>query len=317
MSDVAKNVVIAVIFLGMGVAAGNVMGTAKMKNSGATSVTASVEKEVEKSGPIAAVVNGSKIYKSEVMNTIDKLSVKQEDVDKIYSAIVNQMVTDKLISDKVGMEGIRESADFKQKMSDIEKQVVKSIYFEKLAATEVSEDEIKKEYDIIKANNQGKKEARARHILVKTQAEADQVIKDLNKGVEFEKLAKERSADATAERGGELGYFTEGEVLPEISKIVFTSLKKGEFTKKPIQTALGFHIIQLEDLRDREVPAFDEVKDSIKSSLVQKNVFEAVRDMRQEAKVTMYDFEGNPIKSVEGAPAPAAEAPVAKEDAKK
>ena len=302
MSNTIKNTLIAVTFLTVGIFAG-VYGKGLITKLAGNEVATYQPSEGE---TIAAVVDGYNIYKEDVMVLVKNLGISRPaDIEKLYPVVVNQMVTDRLVDAEVAKSGITDSKDYKKKIEETNKQIAKSMFFEKVIKGNITEKELKSEYETIKSKNEGVKEAKARHILVKTEAEAKQVIKDLDKGKKFAKLAKERSIDATAKRGGDLGYFSEnGEIVPEFAKATF-ALKKGEYTKKPVKTPLGWHVIKLENKRNRKVPSFDEMKASIQNGLVQKMVMESVKTLRKNAKVEMFNFHGNSIPEVNKTDMPA------------
>lgn len=299
--SVIKNTLFTVVVLTAGVFAG-VYGKGILAKYMPAATTMYQSKG---SGTVAATVDGYNIYKDEVIDLVKRLgATKDADVQKIYPVALSQIVSDRLVEAEVAKSGLKNTEDFKVKLAETEKQLAKSIYFEQALAGKVTEEDAQKEYDAIKSKNDGIKEARARHILVKTDTEAKQVIKDLEKGRKFEELAAERSIDATAQRGGDLGYFAqEGELVPEFSKAAF-ALKKGEYTKEPVKTQLGFHVIKLEDVRNRKVPAYKDMKANIQNNIAQKLVMEEVKALRAKAKVEMFDFNGNPIPEVANAPAP-------------
>ncbi len=246
--------------------------------------------------PVAAVVNGNKIFKSEVMKTLKELSVKKSDAQKVYPVAVSQMVNDKLLEAEIKKSRLVESNTFKTRMKAMEKQLLRSLYLQTRIEGKVTNDVVKAKYEEIKKANAGKKEAHALQILVKTEIEAKQVIKDLGKkGVKFSTLAKKRSSDATAQSGGDIGFFAEGEVLPEFSKAAF-ALKVGKYTKTPVKTAMGWHVIYLKELRTRKVPKFREMEQNIRSSLGQQAVDGLIRTLRNNAKLEIFDFNGKPLK---------------------
>jgi peptidyl-prolyl cis-trans isomerase C len=145
--------------------------------------------------------------------------------------------------------------------------------------------EIRAEYDA-KVAAAPKAEYRARHILVKSEDEAvaNDVIAKLGKGAKFEDLAKQYSIDPSKGQGGELGWFSPNSMAPEFSAAVM-NLKKGEYTKAPVKTQFGWHVIQLEDTRPVTAPAFDQVKDRVAAMLKDKKLRDYIEQLRKAAKV--------------------------------
>ncbi|VAW95261.1 Foldase protein PrsA precursor [hydrothermal vent metagenome] len=152
-----------------------------------------------------------------------------------------------------------------------------------LQVAPITEAELKKQYGISIANN-GDKEYKARHIIVKTEKEAKDIIEELNKGGDFAKLATDKSTGPSNKKGGDLGWFPGGQMVPEFSKAI-AKMKKGTYSKTPVKTRFGWHVIKLENQRSATPPAFKEVKDRIRSHLQNKILSEYVAKLRKSAKI--------------------------------
>ena len=148
----------------------------------------------------------------------------------------------------------------------------------------VSDDEVQKEYDKAKAQT-GDKEYRARHILVDSEDEAKKLIGDLKKGASFSELAQKNSKDpGSKERGGDLDWNVPSAFDKTFSDAMI-GLDKGKFTEAPVHTRFGYHIIQLDDVRQTRFPALAEVKPRIQQQITQQKIEELVRGLRAKAKV--------------------------------
>jgi peptidyl-prolyl cis-trans isomerase C len=151
-----------------------------------------------------------------------------------------------------------------------------------------------------------REEINARHILVKTEAEAKQIIGRLEHGGDFAKLAKDKSIDpAGKESGGDLGWFTKDQMVPEFANAAF-ALKKGEFTKTPVKTRFGWHIIKLVDRRAAPPPAFEEAKRQIAAKEESEAIASKVKELRAAAKIEILGADGKPIQPDAASAAPAA-----------
>jgi peptidyl-prolyl cis-trans isomerase C len=153
-----------------------------------------------------------------------------------------------------------------------------------LSSKTFTEDELKSEYERLVAQAP-KKEYRARHILTKTQQEAKAVVAELDKGADFAKLAKEKSVDASSKEGGELGWFSPAQMVEPFSKAV-EGLSKGSYTKTPVHTSFGWHVIQLEDTRDVKLPPFEAVRSKVEQELQGKLANEYLSKLKKRAKIT-------------------------------
>lgn len=174
--------------------------------------------------------------------------------------------------------------------------------------------ELKAEYDT-RIGAMPKNEFKARHILVKAESEAKDVIAKLEKGAKFEDLAKAVSIDGSKSQGGELGWFQPGQMVKPFSDAV-EKLAKGEFTKAPVQSEFGWHVIQLEDTRPITPPPFDQVKDRIVPMVQQKKIKDYVDGLRKAAKIDITDVGAAPaVAPASSAAVPGATAPAAAPDA--
>ncbi len=144
---------------------------------------------------------------------------------------------------------------------------------------------VKKEYERSVASA-GSKEYKARHIIVADEAKAKAIIEELNKGADFAKLATEKSTGPSNKKGGDLGWFPGGQMVPEFSKAI-ANMKKGTYSKTPVKTRFGWHIIKLENERSASPPEFKQVKDRILVHLQNKVLSEYVAKLRKSAKVNI------------------------------
>lgn len=147
----------------------------------------------------------------------------------------------------------------------------------------VTDDQIKAEY-AKRIKDTSSEEFRARHILVSSESKAKSIIAQLEKGANFAKLAKQYSSDGSAKNGGELGWFSPDQMVPEFSDAV-EKLKKGEFTKTPVHTQFGWHVIELEDTRSTPPPSLDSVRQQLENELQGKSIQDYVDGLRKAATV--------------------------------
>ncbi len=201
--------------------------------------------------------------------------------DSIRDALINVEL--------LAQEAVRKGLDKNPKVNagiEYQKQeLLGQAAIEDFAASHpISEDTIKAEYEATKAKA-GESEYRARHILVPTEKEAkDLIAKITAKKAKFEDLAKKYSKDPSGGNGGDLGWALPANLVPEFAKAM-TALKKGEMTKEPVQTQFGWHIIQLEDTRKLDFPAYDKIKNRIGGQMQQQQIRKFVQELRATAKV--------------------------------
>jgi peptidyl-prolyl cis-trans isomerase C len=150
---------------------------------------------------------------------------------------------------------------------------------------------MKKVYDDASKQIAGEEEVHARHILVPTEEEAKKVKAELDKGADFAELAKKESKDPGASDGGDLGFFTKDQMVPEFSKVAF-ALKPGQISD-PVKTQFGWHIIKVEEKRTRKPPSFDQVKGQIETYVQRKAQADYVAKLRAGAKIERMDQAAN------------------------
>ena len=133
----------------------------------------------------------------------------------------------------------------------------------------------------------GEQEVRARHILVETEDEAKAVEEELKKGADFAELAKKKSKDPGASDGGDLGFFTKDQMVPEFSAVAF-ALEPGKISD-PVKSQFGWHVIKVEEKRNRKPPDFEQVKAQIETYVTRKAQADYVAKLREAAKVERMD----------------------------
>jgi peptidyl-prolyl cis-trans isomerase C len=149
------------------------------------------------------------------------------------------------------------------------------------------------QYDKFLKEQPAKEEVSARHILVPSEDEAKAVIAELNKGADFATLAKQKSTDPAKDTGGDLGFFSRDAMVPEFADAAF-KLGKGEYTKTPVHTQFGWHVIKVDDRRTAAPPSFEESKDELTSEVARDIITAKLKALRDGAKVETFPFDGSP-----------------------
>jgi peptidyl-prolyl cis-trans isomerase C len=264
-----------------------------------------------------AVVNGKPITK-QMLEVYERLQASARPGTPVnQAALVDNLVGLQLLSEEALKKGLDKDAtvqaqlDF-QRLNILASAVLRDL----LQSHKFTDEEIKKEYDhVVSAAPQ--KEYKASHILVKTKEEAEDVIKQLDQGKPFADLAREKSTDTSAKEGGDLGWFVPEQMVDPFAETV-QKLKKGSYTKTPVQTEYGWHVIKLEDVRANEPPPLESVKGQVENMLQSRLVSEHVAKLREQAKVEILQPPAPPPEATTepgGAPeagkTPQAETPAA------
>ncbi|HRJ67794.1 MAG TPA: peptidylprolyl isomerase [Alphaproteobacteria bacterium] len=233
---------------------------------------------------VAAVVNGDKILTKDVDKAIGMLGLKGKEAQEVQGEVLNQIINEKLIEDAIIKANIEQNPEYTKRLDMLKLQLQRQVFLEEQIKDKITDKYVKAEYEKFAKQNKGKTEIRARHILVPSEQEALQVIKDLDGGADFVELAKKRSSDTSSVRGGDLGYFIKEEMVPEFSKEAF-ALKTGSYSKKPVKTQFGWHVVKVEDKRDRAVPKYEQVAEPIRQKLGNDAVRKMVEGLRKSADV--------------------------------
>ena len=261
--------------------------------------------------PVVARVNGEELHKSDVSRMVSQLppQVQQMPIEMIYPAVIDQLISGKLVSSAGYKAGLADSAEVKDEIKRAEERAVQRAYIQKEVKARITPDELQKAYQEFLKENPAQEEVRAAHILVEKEDEAKSIIAQLNKGADFAKLAKEKSKDAAAAaQGGDLGYFTKDTMVEPFANAAF-AMKPGEISKEPVKTQFGYHVIKVEDKRTQPQPTLDEVKPQLEQELSKNIVTALVDELRGKAKIETFQLDGSPMPKEEPAAAPATPAP--------
>jgi len=256
---------------------------------------------------ILAKVDGRSITVQEYKKAFDQLPPQVQwavRADKnLQVKFLDNLITKVILLEAAEKSGIKEDEEMKRKIQEYKESLLLNKYLDmKLKDINVSETEAKDYYERHKEEFTSPKKVRARHILVRTEEEAEKIQERLKKGENFAELAKKYSIDhTTAARGGELGFFSYKEMVKPFSEVAF-SLKPGEISPI-VKTPFGFHIIQVEEVKPARQKSYEEVKDQIKGKLLrekqQKAFDELVANLKKEHKVETHPellqriFSGN------------------------
>ena len=261
--------------------------------------------------PVIAKVNGAEIRQSD-------LQLAEEDIgpnlpqgiagDAKREYLISYMTDMILLAQDAEVQGTSASDDFKRRFAIMRNKVLMELLLRNVAQKAVTDDAMRKVYDDATKQMATEEEVSARHILVKTEDEAKAVVADLKKGADFAETAKTKSTEpGAAQSGGDLGYFTKEQMVPEFAEAAF-KLEKGKISE-PVKSQFGWHIIKLEDRRKKPVPTFEQVKDQLETFVARKAQSDLVAKLRASAKI---EKTAAAAPAAPAAPAkPAAPAPTA------
>src|SRR4051794_32106364 len=265
------------------------LASAAMTGCLAAILLAGLPATAQDANPVLAKVNGSEIRQSDLALAEEELgpSLAQMDPatkkDNVLSFLIDMKIVSKAAEDKK----IENNEDFKKRLAFTRSRLLMDSLLSSEGKAATTDDAMKKVYEEASKQITGEQEVHARHILVETEAEAKAIRAELDKGGDFAELAKKKSKDPGASDGGDLGFFTKEQMVPEFSTVAF-ALEPGKISD-PVKSQFGWHIIKVEEKRNRQAPAFDQVKGQIETYVTRKAQAEYVAKLREAAKVERMD----------------------------
>ncbi len=299
-------------------AACNQQSNDSAKKESASPAPAATSSQMEESGKapqdtskVVATVNGAPITEDQLEMHLSRLrrqpALQGVSPAELKKASLEALVNQELLVQQAEKEGIDKRPDIIMELAQQRRGLLgNTLLRERLEASHFSDNQLKEEYGKLFATPTY--EYKARHILLNSEQQARDVIAQLAKGANFAKLAKEKSIGPSKNSGGELGWISPKQVVPEFGAALAT-LDKGGYTKTPVKTQFGWHVIELEDKREVPPPPFEQVKPQLEQKLQRQALSDYIDRLRGKAKVDI-------LLKDEAAPAPTAgEAPKAAEAA--
>jgi len=248
----------------------------------------------KKDGPVAARVNGEVISVDEIRQGYNDNPQIAEQVpfNEFYEKAVDVFVNGKLLYQAATKAKVEDTPAYQAELKTAKEDLARKVFLEQAVEKKVTPEAVEAFYrDEYVSKFESKQEMGAKHILLDDEATAKEVIAKLNNGESFDALAEKYTKDNTVE----LGYFTADLMVPEFTKAA-QSLKKGEYTKEPVKTQFGYHIILLTDVRESRPLPLSELEPQIKNILSQQVVAEVFEDLYKQSTIEKYDLNGKKIE---------------------
>jgi peptidyl-prolyl cis-trans isomerase C len=239
--------------------------------------------------PVIARVNGVEIKQSD-------LALAEEDVGADMQAaspdakrehLISYLADIIMVTQAADKKNVADNADFKRRLAFLRNKLLMGFELQEEAKGALTDEALHQTYNDAVRSVGGQEEVHARHILVETEDDAKAILEQLKGGADFATLAKEKSKDPGAAEGGDLGYFTKDQMVPEFADVAF-KMYPGQLSN-PVKTQFGWHIIKVEDKRTKQPPEFDKVKDQIENFLARKAQTDFIAKLRQTAKIERLD----------------------------
>ncbi len=255
----------------------------------------------EDEDPIAARVEGREIHRSDVVKSAQDLPPAYlEQMETIYPFLRDRLVDFELVAIEGRAQGLADDPEVQEMVRQFEDDAIRQVYFTRFLDEAITEEAVQARYDEFAASQPPVDEVRAHHILVETEEAARTIIEELNNGSDFAALAKEHSIDRASaeEHGGDLGYFVHAEMVAPFADAAF-AIEPGSYTPEPVQTEYGWHVIMVEDHRVRTAPPLEEMREELESQLAEKLIGERLDELRADATIELFDYEGEPDASAD------------------
>lgn len=256
--------------------------------------------------PLAAEVNGSHIYISDVTRRAILQGERQEgeavlQKDPLFQILLNELIDQRLLSQQAVNLSLDQSFDTQQRLMIARERILSTVLLEQHLADAITEESMRRMYDEQAKLRESGKEVRARHIVVKDKAAALDIAKRLAGGAGFAVLAKELSLDkTTANRGGDLGFFTRDQLSPALTRAAF-GLTRGE-RAVPFRTEQGWHVLEMTGNRTTPQPSYEDMEDEILSFMTYEEIDGLIKSLRESAALSVYvgpDATGSDVVNIE------------------
>lgn len=246
--------------------------------------------------PVLAIVNGEQIKRSDLQAAQQALpeQYRQMPLEMIYDPLLDRVIDSRLLLAEAQKRNLGNDPKVQAEIDRARDNVLRDSLVQQAIDQGTSKDRLEAAYNAMKSQpGFAAEEVHARHILVASEAEANEVIKELKGGADFAAVAKAKSTDPSAQtNGGDLGYFKREAMVPEFAEAAFT-IPPGTIGEKPVKSQFGWHVIKVEDRR-QAVPTFEEKEPELREQVAREIVNALVTDVRNDAKIERFNLDGSP-----------------------
>jgi peptidyl-prolyl cis-trans isomerase C len=245
---------------------------------------------------VVARVDGTELHLSDVEAAQQNLPPQAQKLplEQIYPMLLDRLVDGALITEAGRKEHLEQDPELQVRLKRYEDRLIQEAYLNQAIKAAETEDQLKARYQTFAKDTAGREEVHAQHILVKTEDEAKSVIAELDKGADFGELAKKYSTDPSASSGGDLGYFGHDDMVKAFTDAAF-ALSPGRYSKTPVKTEFGWHVIKVEDRRAGKPPSFEEAREQLSRDLAHEIIDAKLQNLRGAAKIEEFGLDGKPL----------------------
>jgi peptidyl-prolyl cis-trans isomerase C len=255
--------------------------------------------------PVVATVNGAQIHKSDVEAAYATLpeQYRQMPFEAIYEPLLDRVIDSRLLLAEADERKLAEEPEVQAEIAQARDNVLRDSLVEQAIEQGTTDERLRAAYDAMKSQpGFAFEETRASHILLASEAEAQEALKQIQGGADFAALAKEKSTDPSAKsNAGDLGYFKRDQMVPEFAEAAFT-IEPGTVGEAPVKSQFGWHVIKVEDRR-QTVPSFKDKQSELREQLAREIVTALLTDAREGASIERFNLDGTPKAAAPAAPA--------------
>jgi peptidyl-prolyl cis-trans isomerase C len=250
--------------------------------------------------PVVATVDGTPVHRGEVEAAARGLpeQMRQMPIEMLYGMLLDRVIDFRLLANEAERQNVDEDPAAEAALAQARAAVLREFLVQQTIEKGLTEEKLRALYEERKAEEGfAQEEAHVRHILVQTEDEAKAVIEELKGGADFAEVAQARSVGPSAPSGGDLGFISRDQVVPEFAEAAF-ALDAGETSAEPVQTQFGWHVIDVLERRNVE-PSYDETAPQLRQELAREIVTALVENLRSDAEIERFNMDGSPMQEPE------------------
>ena len=261
-------------------------------------VPAAAEEKKTADDPVSAIVDGEEVLRSDVNEARSRLpeQYQQAPLQTIFGPLRESVIDTKLAAAEARRQNLQNDSEVVTLLARIEDQILEHTYITRQIEQRATDEILQQRYAAMAEGMSAEQEVQASHILVETEAEAQEIIDELAKGADFAELAKKRSKDpGSGANGGDLGFFRKGQMVEPFAAAAF-GLEKGSITETPVQTQFGWHVIKVLDSRTAAPPPFEQVAEQLRGELAREIRTNVIEELRGGAVIKRFTIDGAPVE---------------------
>jgi peptidyl-prolyl cis-trans isomerase C len=250
--------------------------------------------------PVVATVDGAPVHRTEVEALARGLpaQMQQMPMEILYGMLLDRVIDLRLLANEAERQNVAEDPAVAPALAQARAAVLRDFLVQRTVEQGLTEETLRARYEEKKGEEGfAREEVHARHILLPTEDEAKAVIEELEGGADFAEVAQARSTGPSGPSGGDLGFISRDQVVPEFADAAF-ALEAGETTTEPVQTQFGWHVIDVLERRNIE-PSYEETAPQLRQELAREIVTALVEDLRSGAEIERFEMDGSPMPEPE------------------